>query len=128
MDSNPFFFEFYHTSEYGEGFYTKDAIYNLDFFTASYVCYQPDGEICSNFQWWPYYFVPIEMVNLNDGKDPYTPAQIRVVHNLIYFLKIRFPLKYITSHEYIAVPHGRKTDPKGFPWETMNDLGLQIVK
>src|SRR2546423_9626933 len=72
--------------------------------------------------------VGIEMVNLNDGKDPYTPAQIQVVHNLIYFLKIRFPLKYITSHEYIAVPHGRKTDPKGFPWETMNDLGLQIVK
>ena len=71
--------------------------------------------------------VGIEIVNLNDGKDPYTAAQVQVVHNLIGFLKHRFPLRYITSHEYIAVPHGRKTDPLGFPWDTVKDLGLTVV-
>lgn len=72
--------------------------------------------------------IGIELVNLNDGKDPYPPAQIQVLHNLIGYLKHCFPLKYITSHEYIAAPHGRKTDPKGFPWQTLSDLGLTIVK
>lgn len=72
--------------------------------------------------------IGIEMVNLNDGKDPYTPAQIQVVHNLIAWLKHCFPLKYIVSHEYIAVPHGRKSDPKAFPWDSMRDLGLTIYK
>lgn len=71
--------------------------------------------------------IGIEIVNLNDGKDPYTPAQIQVVHNLIAHLKQRFPLRYITSHEYIAVPHGRKSDPKNFPWASVEDLGLKVV-
>ena len=71
--------------------------------------------------------VGIEMVNLNDGKDAYTAAQIQALRNLIDVLKRRFPLKYIVSHEYIAVPHGRKTDPKGFPWATLNDIGLKLV-
>jgi N-acetyl-anhydromuramyl-L-alanine amidase AmpD len=71
--------------------------------------------------------VGIELVNLNDGKDPYPEAQLRVLHNLIAFLKHRFPLKYIVSHEYIAQPHGRKSDPKAFPWETVEDLDLQVL-
>jgi N-acetylmuramoyl-L-alanine amidase len=71
--------------------------------------------------------IGIELVNLNDGKDPYPAAQLQVLHNLIAHLRERFPLKYVTSHEYIAVPHGRKSDPKGFPWSTLADLGLQLV-
>ena|SRR5947209_4570486 len=72
--------------------------------------------------------IGIELVNLNDGKDPYTPQQIQVLRFLILTLKRRFPtLHYIVSHEYIAVPHGRKSDPKGFPWQTLDDLGFELV-
>ena len=72
--------------------------------------------------------IGIEMVNLNDGKDPYPPAQVEIVKDLILEMKRRFPtIKYITSHEYIAVPHGRKSDPKGFPWQALEDLGFQLV-
>jgi N-acetylmuramoyl-L-alanine amidase len=72
--------------------------------------------------------IGIELVNLNDGKDPYPPAQIQVLRFLILTLKRRFPtLHYIVSHEYIAVPHGRKSDPKGFPWQTLDDLGFELV-
>lgn len=61
--------------------------------------------------------VGIEIVNLNDGKDPYTEAQYQVIDNLIGMLIRRFPgIKYITSHEFIAQPKGRKSDPKAFDW------------
>lgn len=63
-DSNPFFFELYHEAE-NEGIYTNDTVYNLDFYTATYVCYQPNGETCSFVDTWPYYFVPVESVNLH---------------------------------------------------------------
>jgi N-acetylmuramoyl-L-alanine amidase len=71
--------------------------------------------------------IGIELVNLNDGKDPYPPEQIEALRFLVSHLKRRFDLRYITSHEYVALPPGRKNDPKGFPWETMRDLGLDIV-
>lgn len=71
--------------------------------------------------------IGIELVNLNDGKDPYPEKQILALRYLIGALKRRFPLKYITSHEYIAVPHGRKTDPAGFPWEQLDGLDLELV-
>ncbi len=72
--------------------------------------------------------IGIELVNLNDGKDPYPATQIQVLRFLILTLKRRFPaLHYIVSHEYIAVPHGRKSDPKGFPWQTLDDLGFELV-
>jgi N-acetylmuramoyl-L-alanine amidase len=61
--------------------------------------------------------VGIEIVNLNDGKDPFTEAQYQVIDNMVGMLLRRFPtIKYITSHEYIAQPKGRKSDPKGFDW------------
>ena len=72
--------------------------------------------------------IGIEMVNLNDGKDPYPPAQVEIVKDLILEMKRRFPtIKYVTSHKYIAVPHGRKSDPLGFPWQALDGLGLQLV-
>jgi N-acetylmuramoyl-L-alanine amidase len=70
--------------------------------------------------------IGIELVNMNDGIDPYTDAQIEVTGFLIGALKRRFPLKQIVSHEYIAVPPGRKSDPKGFPWERLEYLGLPM--
>jgi len=72
------------------------------------------------------YSIGIEMVNLDDGKDPYTDAQIQAVCGLIAEMKRRFPIKQIVSHEFIAQPPGRKDDPKGFPWERVKYLGLPI--
>jgi len=71
--------------------------------------------------------VGIEMVNVGDGKDPWTKEQVEVVHFLCAHLMKRFPIKYIVSHEYIAEPRGRKPDPKGFPWDTLKDLGLELI-
>jgi N-acetylmuramoyl-L-alanine amidase/AmpD protein len=49
-----------------------------------------------------------------------------VLRFLILALKRRFPLKQITSHELIALPRGRKNDPKAFPWHQLRDLGLEV--
>ncbi len=71
--------------------------------------------------------IGIEIVNLNDGKDPYTEAQYNVVNNLIGMLKRRFPsIRTITSHEFIAQPHGRKNDPKGFDWSRLKQWQPQL--
>jgi len=71
--------------------------------------------------------VGIEIVNLGDGKDPWTKEQVEAVHHLCRVLMRRFPIKQITSHEFIAIPKGRKNDPLGFPWESLNDLGVELV-
>ncbi len=71
--------------------------------------------------------VGIELVNLNNGKDPYPEKQVLSLRYLILALKRRFPLKYVTSHEYIAVPQGRKTDPLGFPWKSLEGMDLELV-
>ena len=72
--------------------------------------------------------IGIELVNLNDGKDPYPAAQVTVLRYLILEMKRRFPtLRFIVSHEYIAQPHGRKSAPFGFPWSELDGLGLELV-
>lgn len=72
--------------------------------------------------------IGIEMVNIGDGKDPWTKEQVDVVGHLIGTLKRRFPeIKYITSHEFIAVPRGRKPDPKNFPWKELEAHGIETV-
>ena len=72
------------------------------------------------------YSIGIELVNLDDGKDPYPEAQIQVLHNIIAGLRRRFPIKQLVSHEFIAMPPGRKNDPAGFPWERLKDFGLPM--
>ncbi len=73
--------------------------------------------------------IGIEMVNVGDGKDPWTEAQVEAVHNLCaHLIRHRFPgIRQITSHEFIARPPGRKNDPKGFPWDRFKDLGVPLV-
>jgi N-acetylmuramoyl-L-alanine amidase/AmpD protein len=71
--------------------------------------------------------IGIELVNLDDGKDPYPKPQIEALKALIRVLKRRFPLKELTSHEYVALPAGRKNDPAGFPWHDLADLGLHMT-
>lgn len=71
--------------------------------------------------------IGIEMVNSGDGSEPWTEEQVQVVYFLCAHLKKRFPtIKYITSHEYVAEPQGRKVDPLGFPWQRMAPLGLEM--
>ena len=65
------------------------------------------------------YSIGIELVNLNDGVDPYPDAQIQALRGIIAAMNRRFPIKQIVSHEFIARPAGRKSDPKGFPWEKL---------
>jgi N-acetylmuramoyl-L-alanine amidase/AmpD protein len=75
-----------------------------------------------------HFSIGIEMVNVGDGKDPWPKEQVEVVGFLIAAMKRRFPdIKYVTSHEFIALPWGRKIDPKGFPWESLRPLGLELV-
>jgi N-acetyl-anhydromuramyl-L-alanine amidase AmpD len=64
------------------------------------------------------YSVGIEMVNRNDGVDPYTIAQYRSVAGIIRLLRTKcdIPTARIVSHAQIARPYGRKTDPRAFNW------------
>lgn len=60
--------------------------------------------------------VGIEIVNLNDGKDPFTDAQYEAVAAIIRHIREQYPVpdSRIVSHEFVARPKGRKNDPKGF--------------
>ena len=78
--------------------------------------------------------VGIEIVNVGNGKDPYTPDQVMAVRLLCGYLcryKYRNQIVQILSHEYIAVPPGRKNDPINYPWESLYDvadeLGVKLV-
>jgi N-acetyl-anhydromuramyl-L-alanine amidase AmpD len=65
--------------------------------------------------------VGIEIVNLNDGRDPYTDAQYEAVANIIRHLREQYylPDSRIVSHEHVARPPGRKSDPKGFDFQRL---------
>lgn len=68
----------------------------------------PDGrEAVNDFS------VGIELVNRNDGRDPYPPDQIAALVRLIRDIATRHPIRYVVSHAEIAMPPGRKTDPVG---------------
>ena len=58
--------------------------------------------------------VGIELVNLNDGIDPYPSPQIQALRDLLKTLVARYPIQYIVTHAEIADPPGRKSDPAGF--------------
>lgn len=60
--------------------------------------------------------IGIELVNRNDGLDPYPEAQYRAVAAIVKDLRTRhaIPDDRIVSHARIARPVGRKSDPLGF--------------
>ena len=68
--------------------------------------------------------VGIEMVNLNDGKDPYPREQVEAVAGLIRFIRSRYnvPDSRIISHAAVAQPVGRKSDPAGFDFDEVEKL------
>jgi N-acetylmuramoyl-L-alanine amidase len=70
------------------------------------------------------YSVGIEIVNLNDGKDPYTEAQYQAVANIIRFIRTRYdvPDARIVSHAQIALPPGRKSDPVNLDFDRVRQM------
>ena len=58
--------------------------------------------------------VGIELVNLNDGVDPFPEPQIQAMRDLLTEIIARHPIRYIVTHYECADPPGRKSDPNGF--------------
>jgi N-acetylmuramoyl-L-alanine amidase len=71
--------------------------------------------------------IGIEIVNVGDGKDPYPEAQIKAVELLCEVLVDFYPIRQITSHEFIGEPEGRKNDPIDFPWSRFEKIGVPLV-
>jgi len=65
--------------------------------------------------------VGIEMVNADDGRDPYTDQQYAAVAAIIRLLRTQcaIPDNRIVTHAQIALPPGRKQDPIGFDLERL---------
>jgi hypothetical protein len=65
------------------------------------------------------YSVGIEIVNRDDGTDPYTDVQYEAVARIIHQLRSRYtiPDERIVSHAQIAP--GRKFDPVGFDFDRL---------
>lgn len=68
--------------------------------------------------------IGIELINLNDGKDPYPPAQVQSLSKVIRDIRSRWrvPDSRIVSHALIARPIGRKNDPLGFDFDQLLHL------
>jgi N-acetylmuramoyl-L-alanine amidase len=62
------------------------------------------------------YAIGIELVNLNDGQDPYPEAQHQALVALSAYLCYIHNIKVddIMGHLDIALPPGRKSDPRGY--------------
>ena len=58
--------------------------------------------------------IGIELVNLNDGTDPFPESQIESLRGLLKSLTERYPMRYLLTHHECADPPGRKSDPAGF--------------
>lgn len=77
----------------------------------------PDGRENVN-----HFSIGIELVNLNDGVDPYPAEQLAALKTLIKEVAAAHPIKFIVPHHEIAVPSGRKDDPKGFDLSSLAEL------
>ena len=71
--------------------------------------------------------VGIEMVNLNDGKEPYPVEQTEAVAGIIRLLRTKYdiPDSRIVSHAQVALPAGRKNDPVGFDFQKLKEMARQ---
>ena len=72
------------------------------------------------------YGLGIELVNLNDGSDPYPEAQYQANVLLCTYLcrKHRIKPENIVGHVDVALPYGRKSDPAGYD---MGRLRLEVT-
>jgi len=64
------------------------------------------------------------MVNMNDGRDPYTDLQYSSVAEIIHHLRELYtiPESRIVSHAQVALPAGHKSDPLGFDLQRLRIL------
>ncbi|MBC7544541.1 MAG: N-acetylmuramoyl-L-alanine amidase [Candidatus Sericytochromatia bacterium] len=78
------------------------------------------------------YSIGIELVNAEDGSDPFTEAQYRSLASLSAHLVSRYtiPIGRIIGHRDVAMPLGRKQDPAdNFAWDRFRtDLGTLLAK
>lgn len=63
--------------------------------------------------------IGIELENRNTGRDPYPEQQVAALTWLARGLidTYRIAPDMVVRHLDIAIPKGRKTDPRGFPWD-----------
>lgn len=68
----------------------------------------------------------VELVNLNDGVDPYPEAQIQAAAMWVAVKtkQYRIPINRVVTHKDVALPYGRKNDPAGF---AMRDFLLRVA-
>ena len=67
---------------------------------------------CNNWQ------IGIEVCNSNTGREKYTDAQYESIAQTVAYNTARFHIadRNVTSHARVAIPKGRKDDPKGLDW------------
>jgi N-acetylmuramoyl-L-alanine amidase len=58
--------------------------------------------------------IGIELVNRNDGTDPFPEPQLASLRELLRAIQTRHPIRSIIPHYECAYPPGRKSDPVGF--------------
>ncbi len=68
-----------------------------------------------------HFSIGIEIVNMNDGVDPYPPQQVASVTELVRYLVNKYQIwsNNVVTHAQVAP--GRKTDPIGFPVDQVLD-------
>jgi len=66
--------------------------------------------------------IGIELVNRNDGIDPFPDRQIQALRDLLKNIIARHPIRHIVPHYACAEPRGRKSDPVGFDKSWIDDL------
>ena len=66
--------------------------------------------------------IGIELVNRNDGIDPFPDQQIQALRDLLKDIISRHPIRYILPHYACAEPRGRKSDPVGFDQSWIENL------
>ena len=66
--------------------------------------------------------IGIELINLNDGNDPYPLQQIEALRHLVQEIVVRHPIRFIVPHYECADPAGRKSDPARFNMQWVADL------
>lgn len=64
--------------------------------------------------------IGIELENLNNGRDQYPTAQIEAAVWLVRkkVQQYKIPRSRMVRHAQVALPPGRKTDPRNFPWDS----------
>lgn len=76
--------------------------------------------------------VGIELVNSNDGKDPYPQPQLDACAKLVAAICVDYGIAVQDVIGHMDIAPGRKTDPAAFPWDdfrmTLAALGVPSKK